>query len=285
MNTPLQARALSRAAESIHCVGYYTPEIRRMNQYGFSGWWHAYFGYRFAPMGRASLNLVTATAYNFAPRMVARAIPSAWEILDPPAMIAAHRALVAEAWGRIFAEGRLADEIGEADRLARAAVADLPLAGRPLFAGHAELAWPDDPRLSLWHACTLLREYRFDGHNMALGAAGVDGVECHVLMAAFGHGNQSTIAGIRGWTEDEWTDAVERLAGRGWVDDTGAFTELGRTSRANVERTTDQLAVAPVQALGDSADRLTEVLRIIADHLVEVGEVAGVWPPPNVLRP
>ena len=35
---------------------------------------------------------------------------------------------------------------------------------RPLYAAHAELDWPDEPQLVLWHAVTLLREYRGDGH-------------------------------------------------------------------------------------------------------------------------
>ena len=286
MTSSTQARALGRAAESIHCVGYYTPEIRRMTDYGFNGWWHSYFGYRFAPLGRPSLNLVVATAYNFAPRMVAKAIPSAWDILAPDELLVAHRALVSEALNRIFAEGFLAVEIAEAAELAKAAVGDLPLPGRPLFAAHAELAWPTGPLMTLWHACTLLREYRFDGHNMALAGAGIDGVECHVLMAAFGHGNQATIGGIRGWTEDEWDGAVERLMARGWIDAGCEFTPEGREARAGVERATDQLAVESVVRLGsDDADRLAELLRTIAGHLIQSGEVAGVWPPPAVLLP
>ncbi len=40
--------------------------------------------------------------------------------------------------------------------------------GRPLYAAHAELPWPDEPHLVLWHAVTLLREYRGDGHVAAL---------------------------------------------------------------------------------------------------------------------
>jgi hypothetical protein len=46
--------------------------------------------------------------------------------------------------------------------------------GRPLHAGHAELPWPDSPLAALWHATTLLREYRGDGHIirwLPMGAA------------------------------------------------------------------------------------------------------------------
>ncbi|MDA3039122.1 MAG: hypothetical protein O3C27_06255 [Actinomycetota bacterium] len=282
----LLARQMARAAESVHCVGYYTPEIRTLTNRGFSGWWHAYFGYRFAPLGRVSASVVAATAYNFAPRMVARAVPSTWDVLEPAELLGVHRSLVSTAMDRIFAGGLLAGEIAEAAELARTAVTDLAIAGRPLFAAHTQLEWPDDPCMSLWHGCTLIREFRFDGHNMTLGAAGIDGVECHALMAAFGHGNQATIEGIRGWTKDEWDAGVHRLRRRGWLDDDGQFTAEGREARAGVERGTDRCSVGLVDNLGPTAaGRLIDLLKPIADHLVSSGEVAGVWPPPAVMRP
>ena len=39
-----------------------------------------------------------------------------------------------------------------------------PPDGRALFAANAALDWPDDPLDVLWHAATLLREHRGDGH-------------------------------------------------------------------------------------------------------------------------
>ena len=47
--------------------------------------------------------------------------------------------------------------------------------GRPLYAGHADLPWPDEPLLELWHAASLLREHRGDGHIAALLHAGLTG--------------------------------------------------------------------------------------------------------------
>ena len=43
--------------------------------------------------------------------------------------------------------------------------------GRPMHAGLTALAWPDDPLGQLWHACTVLREHRGDGHLAACVAA------------------------------------------------------------------------------------------------------------------
>ena len=43
------------------------------------------------------------------------------------------------------------------------------------------------------------------------------------------------------------------MAERGLVDSAGAFTDAGRAQRARIEETTDRLAAAPYQALGDDA--------------------------------
>src|SRR2546426_636027 len=58
--------------------------------------------------------------------------------------------------------------------------------GRALFAGHASLPWPDDDHLVLWHALTLLREFRGDGHVAALTVAGLTGCEALVVHGATG---------------------------------------------------------------------------------------------------
>ena len=52
------------------------------------------------------------------------------------------------------------------------------------LAGHASLPWPDDPLLQLWHAQTLLREFRGDIHIAAMTADGIDGCEALVCHAA-----------------------------------------------------------------------------------------------------
>lgn len=52
-----------------------------------------------------------------------------------------------------------------------------------LYAGLRALAIPREPVARLWHAATLLREHRGDGHNAALVAHGIGGTEAHVLHA------------------------------------------------------------------------------------------------------
>ena len=104
--------------------------------------------------------------------MVERAVPGVWQIMSPERVLERRRDLVAEAFDRIWADDRLAATLAEAGPLAREAVAEVEIEARPLAATFAGLDWPDGSRsLELWHACTLWREYRGDGHNIALASA------------------------------------------------------------------------------------------------------------------
>ena len=283
-------RRLSRSVEAVHTVTYYAPEIARMTEYGYRGWWHAYFAYRAAPMGPVPAPVVIATFYNFAPRMVERAVPGVWDILTPAEALDRRQALVVEAfervWGPAGPSGSLGEAVIEAAELAREAMADIELEARPLAAAHQAMPWPEQsPIMVLWHACTIWREYRGDAHNLALAGAGIDGLESHLLMAAHGRGNQPTITGIRGWTEDEWAGALERLRSRAILTGDGTYTEAGRQFRSDIEATTDDLCARPVATLGhDRSARLNDLLATVTAALLEAGVVPGVWPPPNVLK-
>ncbi len=280
-------RDLARLVEPFHAVTYYSAEINQLRSDGFAGWWHAYFAYRPAPMGPVDVPVVVATFYNFHPRMIERAVPAVWDILSPAAVAERRAELVAASMARIFGGGDFDVAMRRAADLAQRAIRGATTDARPLFASYAALDWPDadDPAMVLWHACTLWREYRGDGHNLALAAAEIDGIESHVLMAASGHGNQPTITGIRGWTEDDWRAAVGRLADRGLVDSDGTYTDEGRRFRHEVERVTDRLSGHPAMVLGqDDGDQLRTDLSALVGHLIETGEVVGVWPPPAVLK-
>lgn len=279
------SRRLGRAAEPVHGVVYYTPEITAFDHDGFRGWWHAYFAHRSAPLGRVGPELVTSIFYNFAFRMVARALPGAWDIMAPEQVLARRAELVGEAMGRIYGDGANDETIEQAAALAKEALAPMEVAGRPLAASVLAQPWPASPAMSLWHACTALRELRGDAHILALAAAGIGPVQSHILMAAHGRVNQPTIAAIRGWTEKEWRAGVGELADRGLVDAGGTYTDEGRAHRAEIERRTDRLSDQPVRNLGpEKAARLADLLETLGGGLIADGEVAGVWPPPAVRR-
>jgi hypothetical protein len=278
-------RRLARLHGPFHNVTYYAPEIARFTDAGMRGWWMAYFAYRSAPLGRVPTEVVVAAFYGFAPAMVGRAIPAAWDVLSPGEVLDLRLELVEAALGRLL-EGRTdPTEQVEAAALARRAAEACDLTGRVLFAGYRALSWPGTPLLDLWHACTLLREHRGDSHHLALAAAGVDAVECHVLMAAHGHGNRASILPIRGWTPDDWAAAESRLRDRGWLDGDGGLTPTGRSGRAAIEARTDELTSRATVALGpDGLDRLEQLLNPWLAILRREG-LPESWPPPHLLRP
>ena len=84
--------------------------------------------------------------------------------------------------------------LAEAAELARQAALAAGAGGRPLAAANADLPWPQEPHLVLWHAVNILREHRGDGHIAALLAAGLDPCEALVSFAAIGAAPEEVFA-------------------------------------------------------------------------------------------
>jgi hypothetical protein len=86
----------------------------------------------------------------------------------------------------------------------------------------------------------------------------------------------------RGWSAEEWQDAVDRLTARGLLDASAAsltLTDEGRVLREWVEERTDESALAPWQVLGEErTDRLAELLTPIALALIEGNEGMRISP-------
>ncbi|MFC7640226.1 hypothetical protein ACFQX6_03685 [Streptosporangium lutulentum] len=218
--------------------------------------WPSYFAWRTAPLGEAGPRLVTATHYSFSPTMIAGIVPAIWAVASPEQVLEARLRGMDRTLRDLLGEGVNQAELAE---LARRAAESVDVAGRPMAAANLDLPWPDEPHLALWQAYTVLREHRGDGHLTALRAAGLDGCEALVSFAAIGAAPAANFAG-RGWSEDEWAAASDRLASRGLLDANGAATEAGRRLRDQVERMTDDLAAGPWRALGEQrADRLAEL--------------------------
>jgi hypothetical protein len=258
------ARKAHRTLEPLHTCCYFAPEMSEAYAAaGAKGTMRAYFGVRSAPMGMVPVEVVVATFYNFAPHLVAQAIPSIWESTTPAALLAARYAGVDTTYRRMLGDAAVeSPEMAEAAALAREATTALSGLGRPLFAGHAALAWPDPPHLQLFHAQTLLREHRGDGHVAALTLAGLDGVGALVTHVATGEGLLlPMIRATRGWTDEEWLAGETRVIERGLVQD-GELTLAGRELREAIEAQTDQAAAAPYEHLGESGvERLRELAR------------------------
>lgn len=275
---PRDSGRLARRLEPLHSMSYFAPETEQhLTGAGLRPGRMCYFAGRSAPMGAVGPGPVAAVFYNFSPGLVARHIPAAWELADPATVLGARLAAVDEALRRLLGDAVASPEVAEAAELAhRAAQACASsVEGRPLAAAHLDLDWPDEPHLVLWHALSVLREHRGDGHFTVLLAAGLDGVEALVSSTATGRAFVPSFAmASRGWSQEDWDGAVGRLAERGVLDADGALTPEGTALRTRVEAETDRLAHAPWTALGaDGLARLAELGTPLARALLSAGAI------------
>src|SRR6266536_366808 len=250
------SRRMWRALEPYHALVYFIPETRqRTDALGLKGGWMSYFGTRTAPLGPVPAEVVTALFYHFHPSMVRRAIPDAWSYASPDALTEARVAAAGEGLRRLLGAAVESDAI-------------------------AALPWPDEPHLRLWHAATILREVRGDGHVAALMVGGLSPCEALVTASAAGGPPAEMLQANRRWSQDEWAETVERLCSRGWLDERGALTEAGRAGRAEVEWRTDELMKPTWDALGaERCSRLESLLLPIRAQILG----AGGFPVPNPL--
>ncbi len=273
------ARTAWRTLEPYHAMIYFSPEARAaFKDAGLKGYWMGYFAARSAPLGVVPTSVITALFYNFHPRMVKRALPDAWSFTNPQHMLQLRLQEADTTLCRLLGELITSVELVEAAELARQAATSCPVEGRALFAAYADLPWPTEPHLVLWHATTLLREFRGDGHVTALLAAGIDGCEAHLVQVANGNISRKDIQSNRGWSDEEWEAAHQRMQQRGLLDEDGKFTTAGSTLYQGVEDRTDQLALPPWQHLGTGqSERLISLMRPISTRIVDQGGI----PMPN----
>ena len=270
------ARRTWRTLEPVHAMIYFVPEAasayEALGIRGSSG----YFASRSAPMGAVSAEVVTSTFFNFNPELVRQAIPSAWEVTTPQAIVDARLNAVDASMRRLLGETTVASaDMARASVMARrvAEAACTRTEGRPLAAGFAGLDWPEDPHLVLWQAQAILREYRGDGHIALLVGLGLSGIEALVSHAATGDAPRQVLQSTRGWPSEQWAAAEDSLRSRGWLSPDGelAMTELGAAKRQELEDRTDELAAAPYEAIGeDTCKELRALVRPWSKTLAEV---------------
>lgn len=259
-------------------MSYFAPETEeRLTAAGLKPGRMPYFAGRSAPMGAVGAGVVAATFYNFNPTLVARYVPAAWALATPESVLAARFAAVDAALRRMLgAEVVGSAEVAEAAGLARTATEACSVEGRPLAAGHLDVEWPSEPHLVLWHALSILREHRGDGHIALLIAAELDGIEALISYTVTGRGFVTPVAqASRGWSDAEWAAGVARLQERGVLGADGTLTEAGTQLRRGLEHDTDRLGFAPWAQLG--ADGVAR-LGVICGKLVRALLTAGCFP-------
>jgi hypothetical protein len=272
---PRAGRRCHNALNTLHSTSYFAPELgKELAAVGVTHPRAVNFAVRAAALGPVGAGTVTAAFYNYKHELVARHVPAVWAIASPEDVLAARARAVDTALRRLLGEDAVTSpEMAEAAALALRATEACSRGARPLYSAHADLPVPEEPHLAYFHAATLLREHRGDGHLAALVSAGLDGLEAMVTHTATGRGmTPKWIFNTRGWAQEDWDTASGRLRDRGLLDDAGELTPEGVALREEIEAETDRLDRAPYEHLGAAGvARLTELGTAFARAAVTAG--------------
>ena len=260
------ARRMFDLVEPIGVIPYSADEPNEtMFALGFTNYWDTYFAGRAAPLGIVPAEVVDALFYNFAPGEVARHIPKVWQTTTPEAAIAARREGCTRALRRILFDHVHTTEFARATELLVKAATSAPVAGRPMYAALLALRMPDDVVTRLFHAASLLREHRGDGHIAALMSEGIGGLEAHVLYALAMDIPAEKFGRIHHLPPRQIAGVIDGMRDRGLIGDDGWLTEQGRAVSQRVETLTDELAATPYESLdSDELDELVALLEPVA---------------------
>ncbi|MFJ4859657.1 hypothetical protein [Streptomyces sp. NPDC088748] len=265
MTLPLLAarRCWHAAINPLHATIYFSPDLaKELAALGVTDPVAVNLASRAAAMGAVGPGTVTATFYNYRHDLLARHLPAVWDTATPEQVLAARLRAADSTLRRLLGPETVeSPEMAEAADLAMRATEGCTRHARTLYAAHADLPVPEAPHLRLWHATTLLREHRGDGHLAALLFAALDPVEALVSHTATGRGMTAKwIKAIRGWEQSDLDAATGRLRERGILDADGELTEEGKAVRERLEAETDRLDVAPYEHLGEQGlARLAEL--------------------------
>jgi len=263
-------RRMFDLVEPIGVIPYSAEEPNEaMFAVGFSNFWDTYFAGRTAPLGSSvPAEVVDALFYSFGPGEVARHIPKVWRTTTPEAAIAARQEGCVHALRRILGDLLDTPEFTRAGELLTKAATSAPLEGRPMYAALRTLPLPEEPVARLFHAASLLREHRGDGHVAALMVEGIGGLEAHVLLAVDMGIPAPTFGRIHHLPTTLLTDLIDTMKDRGLIEDESTFTPAGRRVKDRVEALTDELALPPYEALAPAElDELIAALEPLAQAL------------------
>jgi hypothetical protein len=244
------ARRMFELVEPIGVIPYSADEPNEaMFALGFTNYWDTYFAGRAAPLGLAAAEVVDALFYNFAPGEVARHIPKVWRTTTPESAIAARQMGCVKALRRILGDRVDRPAFARAAELLIKAATSAPFEGRPMYAALRAIPIPDDVVARLFHAASLLREHRGDGHIAALMIEGVGGLEAHVLLALDMDMPAEKFGRIHHLPATQLVAVIHGMRGRGLIGDDGWLSEQGRAVKQRIESLTDDLAAKPYESL------------------------------------
>ena len=262
------SRRLRDLVEPVAANVYFAPEAQNAYQDLGLDYLSGYFCSRGGCMGQVPGEVVVAAFGVFNPAIVIPAVQEGWAKTDAATILEARRRGATESLRRI-----LGDEpagIERATELLRRAGNAATGEGRALFSGLRSLGFPGDPIGDLWRAADLVREHRGDSHVVAWVAAGVDAVQATLLTELWWRLPLNSYVRTRGWSAEEVDAALARLRDRGVIKG-DEFTPEGEELRASIEAATDAQERPIVEALGDDADELFDILPPYADAILAAG--------------
>lgn len=274
------ARRLAAALEPIAGQAQFSPECHanyaalgfppspgmrgRTSLPEFSSFWTS----RTASMGDTSPEVVASALAVFNPAVVLPAVRRGRELCDAATIWSARVDGAAAQLRRIL--GPDLPNIGRVTEALLAATDDLPLAGRPLFAGGRAVEVPDEPFARLWRAADRLREYRGDSHIQVWSAAGFDPIEIGLLSDLYWGLAPRAHTGGRGWSDDQLAAGEDRLRVWGLLSGV-ALTEQGRFVRESIETQTDAAMQRALNVLSGSVEEIIQILEPWGAAILEAG--------------
>jgi hypothetical protein len=273
------SRRLRDLVEPLAANVYFAPEAQENYKALGLSYIPSYFRSRSACMGDVAGEVVVAAFGVFNPAIVLPAMEKARQVTVDDILDARQRGAV-EGLTRIL--GGVPDGVDRATELLRRAADACTCEGHAIYAGLRSLGFPGEPMGDFWRAADLVREHRGDSHIIAWTSHDVDAVEVTLLTELWWRLPLKSYVGTRGWTPEEIDAGIDGLIERGLIEGEG-FTTKGEELRASIEEATDRQERRVVEALGDDADELLDLLEPWSKAVV----ASGGYPsdPSSLTRP
>src|SRR4029453_4431529 len=192
-----------------------------------------------------------------------------WHTTTPQAAIAAREKGCVNALRRILGDYVDSPAFARAADLLLEAAISAPFEGRTMYAALRAIPIPDDVVARLFHAASLLREHRGDGHIAALMSEGVGGLEAHVLFALGMNMPAEKFGRIHHLPAAQLRAVIDGMRDRGLIGDDGWLSEQGRAVKQRVESLTSEPAAKPYEGLEPGElDELMAALEPLATLLL-----------------
>jgi hypothetical protein len=267
--TGTPARRLRDAIEPLACQSIWSEEAaERYVELGLDDWFAAYIWERTAALGMPPTALAVMAMGVWNAELIGPLFDKAVAAISREDIVATRSTAPGATVRRLL--GNIDAEAAQVVEVLRRGIEAADVTARPLFAGLTAEPWPEDVAAQLVHACHLLREHRGDSHLAVCAVAGLDPIEMNILTALYCGHEPLTYTATRGWTQEQMTEALERLRARGLVSGS-SLSEEGLRFRHHLEAQTDAMQQSIIDAVGSPLDSDIKQLDAWSNALIAAG--------------